>query len=96
MTGIINFDKIFGLVYTEKTNSQTSANGKYCFRISKDSSKKEIASLIKRLYNVNVKKVNIINAPEKTKRFKGIESTSGSYKKAIITLDAGQLINFGS
>lgn len=95
MTGIANFDKIFGLIYTEKSNSQTSKNGKYCFRISKDSNKKEVASLIKRLYNVNVIKVNIINAPEKIKRFKGIESASGSYKKAIITLDAGQLINFG-
>jgi large subunit ribosomal protein L23 len=96
MTGIFNFDKIFGLVYTEKTNKQIADNAKYCFKISKTATKKEVASLIKKLYNVTVKKVNIINTPEKTKRFKGIESKAGSYKKAVITLEKGQTINFGS
>ena len=96
MTGIINFDKIFGLIYTEKTNKQIADNSKYCFKVAKDCNKKEVASLIKKLYNVTVVKVNIVNTPEKTKRFKGIESTSGTYKKVIITLEKGQSINFGS
>ena len=51
---------------------------------------------MKKLYSVTVKKVNIINTPEKTKRFKGVESKAGSYKKAVITLEKGQTINFGS
>ena len=96
MTGIINFDKIFGLIYTEKTNKQIADNSKYCFKVDKGCNKKEVASLIKKLYNVTVIKVNIVNTPEKTKRFKGIESTAGTYKKAIITLEKGQSINFGS
>lgn len=96
MTGIINFDKIYGLVYTEKTNKQIADDSKYCFKVAKTATKKEVASLVKKLYSVTVKKVNIINTPEKTKRFKGIESKAGSYKKAVITLEKGQTINFGS
>ena len=71
MTGIINFDKIYGLVYTEKTNKQVADDSKYCFKVAKTATKKEVASLVKKLYSVTVKKVNIINTPEKTKRFKG-------------------------
>ncbi len=96
MTGIINFDKIFGLIYTEKSNKQTADNSKYCFKLQKSCNKKEVASLISKMFKVTVKKVNIIITPEKTKKFKGIESKTGSYKKAIITLEKGQTINFGS
>jgi len=96
MTGIINFDKIFGLIYTEKSNKQTAENLKYCFKLDKSCNKKEAASLIGKMFKVTVKKVNMVITPEKTKRFKGIEGKAGSYKKAIVTLEKGQTINFGS
>ena len=95
MTALVNYDKIKGLVYTEKSN-QLLANGKYHFNVDASCDKSEIASLIKKVFSVEVTKVNIINTKSKTKRFKGIEGTRGSYKKAIITLKEGQSINFGS
>jgi large subunit ribosomal protein L23 len=95
MTALVNYDKIKGLVYTEKSNQQL-ANGKYHFNVDASCDKSEIASLIKKVFSVEVTKVNIINTKSKTKRFKGIEGTRGSYKKAIITLTEGQSINFGS
>jgi len=95
MTALVNYDKIKGLVYTEKSNQQL-ANGKYHFNVDASCDKAEIASLIKKVFGVEVTKVNIINTKPKTKRFKGIEGTRGSYKKAIITLKEGQSINFGS
>lgn len=96
MTGIINYDRILSLVYTEKTNKQIAEHSKYCFLVANDCTKKEIASLIKKIYNVKVIKINVIKTAEKTKRFKGIESKASPQKKAIVTLEKGQTINFGS
>jgi len=95
MTALLNYDKIKGLVYTEKSNKQL-VDGKYHFQVDSSCSKDEISSLIKKVFSVEVVKVNIINTKSKTKRFKGVEGTRGSYKKAIITLKEGQSINFGS
>ena len=91
---IVSYDKIKNLVYTEKSNKQL-AEGKYHFLVSSSCDKTEIASLIKKAFGVEVEKVNIVNTPVKTKRFKGVEGTIGSSKKAIVTLKKGQSINFG-
>lgn len=93
MTALINYDKIKGLVYTEKSNKQL-ADGKYHFQFDTSCSKPEIASLIKKTFAVEVKKINIINTKSKLKRFKGILGKTNSYKKVIITLKEGQSINF--
>lgn len=95
MADILNYDKIKGLVYTEKSNFGLSI-GKYTFNIDKSCSKSQLKSLIKKIYNVDVVKVNIINTAEKNKRFKGIFGTKGSIKKATITLKKNQTINFGA
>ncbi|MBM3579734.1 MAG: 50S ribosomal protein L23 [Alphaproteobacteria bacterium] len=92
---MLNYDKIQGLVYTEKSNKQL-ADGKYHFRVCATCDKNEVASLIKKAFGVEVENVNIINTAGKTKRFKGTEGTRGAYKKAIVTLKEGQSINFGS
>ena len=93
MTALVNYDKIKGLVYTEKSNKQL-VDRKYHFHVASSCNKEEIASLVKKTFNVEVEKVNIINTNAKTKRFKGVEGVKGSYKKAIVTLKEGQSINF--
>ncbi len=92
MTTFLNYDKIKKLIYTEKSNKLV-ANDKYTFEIDYNCTKKEIASLVKKIFNVDVKKVNIINSFGKTKRFKGIVGSKSDIKKAIITLQTGQKIN---
>ena len=69
----INYDKIRGLIYTEKSNKQLEQN-KYCFEISTDCDKNEIKFSLKAIFNVDVVKVNISNVTGKIKRFKGIEA----------------------
>jgi large subunit ribosomal protein L23 len=95
MSALLNYDKIKGLVYTEKSNKQLVDN-KYHFEVDASCHKKEVASIVKKVFGAEVAKVNIINTKSKTKRFKGVEGTRGSYKKAIVTLKEGQSINFGS
>lgn len=95
MVALLNYDKIKGLIHTEKSNRQL-ADGKYHFRIDADCNKDEVASLVKKAFGAEVEKVSIINTKSKVKRFKGVEGVRGSYKKAIVTLKKGQSINFGS
>lgn len=95
MSALLNYDKIKGLVYTEKSNKQ-SAENKYSFEVDSSCNKKEVASLIKKIFGANVEKINIINTKSKTRRFRGVEGNKKSYKKAIVTLKEGQSINFGS
>ena len=95
MSSIFNYDKIKGLVYTEKSNKQLS-DGKYHFRVDKSCTKQEISSLIKKVFGVEVEQVNVINTKPKSKRFKGVEGKKGSFKKAIVTLKEGKSINFSS
>ncbi|MFT7086754.1 MAG: large subunit ribosomal protein L23 [Rickettsiales bacterium] len=89
----INYDKIKGLIYTEKSNKQLEQN-KYCFEIGKDCDKSEVKSLLKSIFSVDVIKVNISNVSGKVKRFKGIVGKRSSYKKALVTIKEGQSINF--
>ncbi|MFT6332786.1 MAG: large subunit ribosomal protein L23 [Lentimonas sp.] len=89
----VKYDKIKGLIYTEKSNKQLEQN-KYCFEVSKNCSKGEIKSLLKTLFSVDVSKVNIANVSGKVKRFKGIIGKRSSYKKALVTIKEGQSINF--
>jgi len=95
MSSILNYDKIKGLVYTEKSNKQLADNNKYCFEVDVSCDKKEIASLIKKIFNVEVLKVNIANVRPDSRVFRGIKGKTKSRKKAIITLKEGQSINFG-
>jgi large subunit ribosomal protein L23 len=88
-----NYDKIKGLIYTEKANKQLEQN-KYCFEITSDCAKGEIKSLVKTIFKVDVTKVNISNVTGKIKRFKGVLGKKSSYKKALVTIKEGQSINF--
>jgi len=89
----VNYDKIKGLVYTEKSNKQLEQN-KYCFEVSDDCNKDEMKSLLKSIFGVDVTKVNVSNVFGKIKRFKGIIGQKSSYKKVLVTLKEGQSINF--
>jgi len=94
MTALLNYDKIKGLIYTEKSNKLLADSNKYTFEIDSSCNKKEVASLIKKIFNAEVAKVNIANIRSETKRFKGVMGKTKSRKKAIVTLKEGQTINF--
>jgi large subunit ribosomal protein L23 len=76
---------------TEK-NTLLQEQNKYIFDVDFNANKTEIKKEIKRLYNVDVVKVNIINMPEKKKRFGNKFFEKRGTKKAIVTLKDGQKI----
>jgi large subunit ribosomal protein L23 len=71
---------------------------RFAFVVDKRANKIEIAEAVRKMYGVEVESVNIINCKGKAKvKFTKagiIEGRTNSYKKAIITLREGEIIDF--
>jgi len=82
-------------VISEKS-AKLAEHGAVAFEIDGRAGKKEVAKAIAAIYNVSPKKVNIVNTKGKVKgtRFKGLNGTTKSVKKAYVTLKEGDKIEF--
>jgi large subunit ribosomal protein L23 len=84
---------------TEKV-SALNEKGKYGFIVDSDANKVEIKKAVEEQYGVNVEKVNTMNVMGKLKtRYTKAGVLAGrrpSYKKAIVTLAEGEVIDFYS
>lgn len=84
---------------TEKV-SALNEKGKYGFIVDSSANKVEIKKAVEKQYGVNVKNVNTINVLGKKKtRFTKAGTLAGrkpDYKKAIVTLAEGEVIDFYS
>jgi len=89
MTGSSIIKKI---VHTEKSGDLRAAD-KYVFIVERLANKNEIKKAVKHLYRVDVASVRTINIPAKMKQFIGRSQKSSAYKKAVVTLRAGQKID---
>jgi large subunit ribosomal protein L23 len=88
-----NYEILRNPLVTEKTTIG-SQYGQFTFQVPMDASKPEIKTAVETLWKVKVEKVNTLIQKGKTKRFKGIMGRRNNYKKAIITLQEGQAIDF--
>ena len=67
--------------------------GQYTFEVFKDANKHQIAEAVEQTFKVTVRRVNVQNYRGKNKRTRSGRPTVGSdYKKAIVTLKAGDKI----
>ncbi len=77
-----------------------SERGKYAFVVDKKANKVEIKKEVEKIYGVNVTNVNTAVMPGKPKtrytKSRILSGASPSYKKAIVTLAEGDLIDFYS
>lgn len=80
---------------TEKA-TMGSENGQVTFKVSMDSTKPKIKEAVETLFGVKVKGVNTMIQKGKNKRFKGIVGRRNDFKKAIITLEEGEMIDTGT
>ncbi len=78
-------------VITEHSMDQ-AAEGKYSFRVAKDTNKFEIKDALEKIFKVKVIKVNVINVSGKERKRGKIIGKTSSWKKAIITLKKGDKI----
>ena len=85
---------------TEKMTKAGEKLGYYGFVVDYKANKIEIKLAIEKMYNVTVERINTMRVPGKIKtRYTktGVTTGStGSYKKAVVTLKKGETIDFYS
>lgn len=76
---------------TEK-NTFLQEQGKYVFEVDARANKNQVKQAVEKAFKVQVLSVNMITVPGKTKRYGRHEVKTSSWKKAIVTLGAGDKI----
>jgi large subunit ribosomal protein L23 len=79
-------------IITDKATRLLEVN-KYSFVVDRYSNKATIKATIEYLFNVKVVKVNTCHLPSKKKRVGKYLGWKAHYKKAIVTLAEGSIIN---
>ncbi|MGI6212532.1 MAG: 50S ribosomal protein L23 [Anaerovoracaceae bacterium] len=79
------YDVILKPVISEKSMDQ-APDKKYTFKVATDANKTEIKHAVEEIFDVTVKKVNVVNVNGKKKRLGRNVGTTSSYKKAVVTL----------
>ena len=87
-----HYDVIRRPVITEKSTT-ASEHGQVVFLVASDATKPQIKEAVEALFKVKVRAVNTLNRKGKYKRFRGISGRQGSSKRAIVTLEEGQMID---
>lgn len=84
---------------TEKITAENE-KGKYGFLVDKEANKVEIKKAVEKMYSVTVENVNtMIYAGKKKSRYtksKVVTGRTPSYKKAIVQVAEGEIIDFYS
>ncbi len=84
-------------VVSEKADRLSGKKGQYTFVVHRDANKVEIQKAVEKNYKVNVTAVNTLVIPGKavTRNTKTtvLRGRKPAYKKAIVTLAAGEEIN---
>jgi large subunit ribosomal protein L23 len=84
-------DIIIRPIISEKSTGLMEKH-KYVFKVAKDANKLTIMQALKELFNVTPEKVNIINVRGKNRRLRYRVGKRAAWKKAIVTLSAGDKI----
>ncbi len=80
-------------VITEK-NTVLQAQGKYAFEVAGEANKHQIKQAVEKAFKVKVSAVNVMTVPGKTRRVGRRQVLTRSWKKAIVTLQSGDKIEF--
>jgi large subunit ribosomal protein L23 len=79
---------------TEKGTHQSTRYNAYAFQVNPIATKTQIKTAVEELFEVRVEAVRTLNRKGKKRRFKQSMGTLPSWKKAIVTLNAEDKIEF--
>ena len=85
---------LLGPHVSEKSTDVAEAHNQVVFKVRRDASKPEIRRAVELLFDVKVDKVSVVNHKGKIKRFGMQFGRRQDWKKAYVTLPAGQDIDF--
>ncbi len=80
-------------VLTEKSYRGLEEN-KYTFEVHPRTNKIEVAKAVEAIFKVRVAKVNTMTVKSKPRRYGLHQGKTRSWKKAVVTLEPGQKIDF--
>lgn len=81
------------MLLSEKSSKLSSELGQYTFEVFRYANKHAIAEAVEQTFKVTVRRVNVQNYPGKNKKSRtGRPSMTSDFKKAIVTLKAGDKI----
>ena len=78
---------------TEK-NTSLQALGKYAFEVDREANKQQVREAVERAFKVKVMAVNVVSVPGRERRVGRYKVLTRSWKKAIVTLQPGDSIQF--
>jgi large subunit ribosomal protein L23 len=79
-------------VISEKSYNLIEAEGQYTFHVDRRANKNQIKRAVESAFDVRVSKVNTVNVKSKPKRQGLTRGRTASWKKAVVTLAAGDRI----
>jgi large subunit ribosomal protein L23 len=86
------YDVLLTPLVTEKSSYQSSKLRQYTFKVAPDATRGLVKDAVETLFDTDVDKVNILNAPAKRSRrarSRRLLVRRPAYKKAIVTLSEG-------
>lgn len=92
----MNKERMYNVILSPVITEKSTLGGEYSqvtFKVAQDSTKPEIKQAIEALFDVKVKAVNTLIQKGKVKRFRGRLGKRNDVKKAIVTLEEGQMID---
>lgn len=81
-------------IVSEKATHVSEQSNAVTFKVLQDATKPEIKAAVELLFNVQVKGVSVANIKGKTKRFGRSVGRRDNVRKAYVTLQPGQELNF--
>ncbi|EKD73448.1 MAG: hypothetical protein ACD_45C00313G0002 [uncultured bacterium] len=85
---------VFAPHLSEKATRAAEKHGEYVFEVAQSATKPEVKQAVEFLFKTKVAKVRVVNVKTKPKRFGNIQGQSKAWKKAYVTLEAGEQIDF--
>lgn len=79
---------------TEKGMAAVTEKNQYPFEVDPKANKAEIKRAIEEIFGVHVRKVRTMTRSGKPRRYRYWKGTTGSWKRAIVTLAPGENIDF--
>ncbi len=89
-----NFKVLKRPIVTERATTLTERHNQVFFEVEKTANKHEIRDAVETIYGVKVTDVRTMTVPGKTKRRGTSIGKRPSWKKAVVTLKKGDVIDF--
>lgn len=88
-----DYDVVIRPIMTEKTDVMADDNNQYVFEVMRKANKRQVKAAIEKIFEVDVVDVRTMVVPGKSRRWGRIIRKTPSWKKAIVTLNAGDTID---